>query len=199
MFSLAFCLNDRPSPFDFNSPWKLIESNDSLKIYRHPWPHTGIGTFKVETVFNAPMPKILKLITNINSYIFWVPNSLRAEQLSINDYKIVYYLAIEAPWPFSDRDWVNELTIVPGIDEKQITATFKAIDNILPIKKNFIRITEHYASWNLISLDFNRTRSIWQWHTDPGGSIPNWLVEWVARQQVIESLENIRNILKNEP
>ena len=45
-----------------------------------------------------------------------------------------------------------------------------------PKSDQYIRVTDHTAHWILIPIGPAKTRSIWQWHTDPGGRLPGWLI-----------------------
>ena len=105
-------------------------------------------------------------------------------------------MAVAFPWPARDRDWVNELTIQTSKNNDHMTITFLARDHFFPPKKNYIRVIDHVASWTLIPIDAQHTRSIWQWYTDPGGHLPNWLIDWAFRAQVLESLKKIKKRLE---
>ncbi len=145
------------------------------------------------------MDQVVALIRDIPSYVHWIPNCQTSKLLSKTQKpSMIYYIAVEAPWPVRDRDWVNELTIIPDLDKNELTATFKAYHGFMPPKDDYIRVTEHDAIWKLIPLSPQKTRSIWQWYTDPGGSIPDWLVDWTAETQLLESLENINRLLNGE-
>jgi len=194
----AHALQDPPdNPLEFEPPWELIETRDHIKIYKHPWPYKEIETYKVDTIIAAPRADILSFITNIDAYSEWIPNFKTARTLRITKQKtIIYYMAIDLPWPASDRDWVNELTVIQNKNNSSVTITFMAYDHFFPKQTDYIRVTDHLASWTLISIDENQTRSIWQWYTDPGGRLPDWLINWASRSQVIESLHKIKKRLE---
>ncbi len=194
----AYALKDSPdNPLDFEPPWKLIETRHQTKIYKHPWPYKENETYKADTIITAPIADILSFITNIDVYSEWIPNLKTARTLKITDKKtIIYYMAIDFPWPASDRDWVNELTVIQHKNKAWFTITFMAYDHFLPSQADYIRVTDHVASWTLIPIDGNQTRSIWQWYTDPGGHLPDWLIDWASRSQVIESLYKIKKRLE---
>lgn len=202
-FIFLFCLQTAcfaderpPSPLDFSKPWELLESKEDIKLYKHPWPYRGINTFKVDVILNAPLDEILSIIVDINSYRQWVPNCQKAKVLKkMNDGSFIYYLAADLPWPAMNRDWVNKLTIHHDADNNYVEATFTAVDNFYPKSDQYIRVTDHIAHWILIPIGPAKTRSIWQWHTDPGGRLPGWLIDWASRDQVMESIENIKRIL----
>jgi hypothetical protein len=194
--TVCFADKNPPSLLDFSKPWELLESKENIKLYEHPGPHGGIHTFKVDMMFNATPDEILSIIIDINSYQQWVPNCQKAKILKRrSDGSLIYYLAVDLPWPAMNRDWVNKLTILRDADNNYVEATFTAIDNLYPKSDQYIRVTEHIAKWILIPISPTQTRSIWQWYTDPGGHLPGWFIEWASRDQVMVSIENIKRIL----
>lgn len=180
-------------PLDFKPPWKLAASAKMTQIYKHPWPGHDIQTCKADTVIAAPLDKILALIVDVESYPEWIPQSKQARILKKRqNHTILYYMSMDFPWPASDRDWVNELVITANKNNSRTTITFSARAHLFPKQKGHIRVTDHHASWTLIPIDSNHTRSIWQWNTDPGGRLPTWLIEWASQSQVLESLERMK-------
>lgn len=185
-----------PRPLDFDPPWELVADRAHTKLYKHPWPNNGINTFKVVMTMDAPAEKILSVITDVALYPEWVPNCRKAEVIQKNgSTSLIYYLALDMPWPAMNRDWVNELAVVRDAGTGDIVVSFTAIDHLLPSRKGYLRVREHIAFWVLTPIGKNKTRSIWQWYTDPGGRLPDWLVRWATRDQVMRSIQNLNGIL----
>ena len=185
-----------PSPFDFKQPWEIIETREKATLYRHPWPKGGISTFKVDMEMDASADELLSIITDVRSYQRWVPYCRKVEILKkTGTGSFIYYFAMDLPWPASNREWVNKLTVSRNAADNSIRVSFMAVDYFYPKSNRYIRVKKHIAHWILIPISPGRTRSIWQWCTDPGGHLPDWRIEWASRDQVMESIKKIREIL----
>lgn len=191
-------LEDRPTALDFSSDWNLTDDAADIKIYRHPWPGDEIGTFKVVAMIDAPPQSLVHLMMNLEDYHQWVPNITHATLLQKHSSsEVIYTLGMASPWPLANRDWVNIMRVIQ-LQSSQIQIQFEALNHFYPEQDGFIRVKKNFGSWTLIPQEKNRTKLIWMWYTDPAGAIPNWLIKWGAKQQVMESITNIRKKLQSQ-
>lgn len=187
----------RPDPLEFSSPWKQWHEEQKIKIYHHPWPGDGIGTYKVVTVVDGSPRQLVNLMMRVDLYYRWVPNYLHANLLEKrSDTEVVYTLGMESPWPVANRDWVNLMKVTEDPKNGHTLIQFEALTDIYPEQESFLRVKRNFGSWTLIPVSPEKTQLIWMWYTDPAGAIPNWIISWGVKKQVIESISNIKKEIK---
>lgn len=176
--------------------WGKVLEESGVTLFVKTFADSGFNAYRSETILNTSIDSIVAMAIDVEAFTEWVQDTTAAfiiEKESEN--RIIYYMAIDAPWPIKNRDWVNRITVKRQSDPKRVTITYTAVPDVLEDKADHIRVTSHLAIWVLEPHGDQQTRSIWMGYSNPGGSLPAWLVNMTIRSSILKSTENIRHQL----
>jgi hypothetical protein len=182
-------LNILPVASD-NSSWELMIDIDNIKIYTRLWPGSDFVAIKGVQTINASLSTILANFIDIAAFPEWVKDAKEGFVISPFDqtYSRKIYLRMGLPWPLEDRDIVSGQHVTQDLKTKIIKITEWYEGDMLPIKKDVIRIPRLNTEFLLIPKAKNITQIIWQGHNDPGGFIPPFLVNWLIEDVFFTSM-----------
>jgi hypothetical protein len=63
-------------------------------------------------------------------------------------------------------------------------------------KPGIIRVKQFTGMWELIKINENETRVTTQCHTEPGGEIPAWVINYMIVTGPYETFMNMKKMLK---
>jgi hypothetical protein len=177
--------------------WELRRDEDGIKIYSRR-PHNGkIIELRLLTQYDATPQKLINILLDIDKYSEWIYGNKRAGVIKkVNDHDIIYFTEAHLPWPIQDRDLVTELTINPATPTTPLIIQAKSIQGILPPKPHYIRVPYSVATWHIVPEGNNKINIDYTFSLDPGGSIPNWLVNMTIASGPYKSFIKLRDILK---
>ena len=102
----------------------------------------------------------------------------------------------KAPWPVSDREATVENFIEQDPDTLTVMITQHGRPNYQPNDdKRIVRVAHLESRWVLTPLNNNTTHISYQVLSDPGGSIPSWLINMVAVSQPYKTLRGLSEML----
>ncbi|KYN85281.1 hypothetical protein ATY35_04405 [Vibrio cidicii] len=134
----------------------------------------------------------LRLLQNTDKVSEWVDNvsgSVVLKQISPSEN--IVYTQFSAPWPAKDRDMLTYSTF--RIDAEGFRLEISdAPQSILPPQADYIRITSVHAVWQLKKLTNGNTHIEYTVFADPGGALPNWLINKLAKESARTTFENLR-------
>ena len=139
--------------------------------------------------------QVKSIILNIETYPDWQHHCAETRFIEQPDENtIISYIHTSSPWPAADRDLVVKLT---GKSEKQdnFRLSFTAVDGFVPPKKPRVRMTYMKGFWELDKLDNGKVRIIHQVHADPGGGVPDFLVNAAVVDTPYKTMSNLRDQL----
>jgi hypothetical protein len=112
----------------------------------------------------------------------------------ISETENIVYTQFAAPWPAKDRDMVTYSKFV--IDDASFTLRIKdAPSNTLAEQEDYIRITRVKATWTLQKLTNGTTHIEYIAFADPGGALPDWLANDLAKESARNTFEGLRQQL----
>lgn len=134
----------------------------------------------------------LRLLQNTDKVPEWVDNvsgSVVVKQISPSEN--IVYTQFSAPWPAKDRDMLTYSKF--RIDAEGFRLEISdAPQAILPPQADYIRITSVHAVWQLKKLTDGNTHIEYTVFADPGGALPNWLINKLAKESARTTFENLR-------
>ena len=100
------------------------------------------------------------------------------------------------PWPASNRDFVAHLTVSQNPVTKIVEIDGPAVTGMVPEKKGVVRIDHSVGKWTIIPIDANHIKVEYTLHTEPGGSLPAWMVNMFAAEGPLEVFRSIKTQLQ---
>lgn len=185
----------RPASSQFN--WKLKSSKDSIRVYISDYPESDFKVFKtITTVKNAGLNEIASIILDVAHSERLYPD-VRDHQLLVthSDGHLVHYLQTGLPWPLDDRDGVYQLVSDYSKADKKIHIQIKCLESKLPVKKGVVRMTKGAGFWEIREITNELFEVTYQYHSEPGGDIPSWLVNTSLASVPHQTMVNLKKVI----
>jgi len=146
--------------------------------------------FGTTTMTVAP-DRIAAWIGAVHTYVDWQHNCEEARVLPQPDGSEWTYNRIGSPWPVSDRDVVLQSKRME-LEGGAIRIDFhdvEAADYAVP--RGVVRMPRLIGSYDLTPVE-GGTRVVYTLDSDPGGSLPDWLVRQASKDLPYFTLKNLR-------
>ncbi|PAU40110.1 hypothetical protein CKF94_03345 [Vibrio coralliilyticus] len=175
-------------------PWQFDSSNNGISIYIREHKD-GLVEVRAEMFAPTSYGAFLTLLEDSDNVPNWIDNVSHSRVLrQISETENIVYTQFAAPWPAKDRDMVTYSKFV--IDDASFTLRIKdAPSNTLPEQEDYIRITQVKATWTLQKLTNGTTHIEYIAFADPGGALPDWLANDLAKESARNTFEGLRQQL----
>jgi hypothetical protein len=172
--------------------WKLKQNKEGIEIYTKPLENSHLKGIKVKCALPVTLSQLVTVIMDVNTAAEWVYSTKSSTLLKkINPSELYYYSEVNLPWPISNRDFIAHLKVTQDPHTKVVTIDGPVISNYLPEKKDIVRVRSSYGKWVLTPLK-NNVRIEYTLETDPGGSLPAWLVNLFVAKGPHETFKNLK-------
>ena len=184
--------------------WELAKDANGIRVYtRSPGRRSiegiAVNEFKAITTVDAPLSAIVAVFMDVPSYPKWLSNCMAAEVLERNaPGKCKYHLESKAPFPFDNRDLVQQLSIQQNPDTKVVRVQLENLPAFIDTLDGMVRMPVAEGFWALKPLSAQQVELTFQYRFDPGGNIPAWAVNLFLVKSPYETLTNLRERLKEE-
>ena len=137
------------------------------------------------------------LLSEVDHYPAWgykVAESKLLTQTSVNE--SVYYSKLDFPWPLDDRDIIMRNNVVQDPLTGKIVATSVAAPGYIAENKDVVRIKNAKTIWTIVPGSGGWLYVEYYIYSDPGGSLPDWLVNMAIDVGPRETIKNIREFVR---
>jgi len=176
--------------------WKFESDGDGITIYSRE--HSD-GLVEIRARMFAPTSygAFLTLLEDTDNVPNWIDNvSLSRVVQQISASENIVYTQFAAPWPATDRDMVTYSQYT--VDEIGFTLNIQdAPSASFPEQEGYIRITSVKATWTLQKLTNGSTLIEYVAFADPGGALPDWLANKLAKESARNTFKGLRAQLPN--
>lgn len=181
--------------------WELIMSKDGIDTYRMTHPGTSICTFKGVGFVDSNIVIVGEVLRDILAYPEWFYSFKRAKILKkIDRNTYILHAVINTPFPFKNRDAVIEDNALYDFSKGTATITFRLAKNYnFPQQECCQRLLELDGQFYLEYFGKNKTKVIYEYRFDPGGSVPvNLANEFNGKYYPAVSIAGLREMVKKE-
>ncbi|WP_261886851.1 START domain-containing protein [Vibrio pomeroyi] len=177
--------------------WKLVRDKKGIEVYNRKIEGNDFKEFRAEADIQANLTSIIALFTDTSVGTQWVENIDKMEEIEhFSEAHTVTKTYTKAPWPVSDREAIVENFIEQDPDTLTVMITQHGRPNYQPNDdKRIVRVAHLESRWILTPRDNNTTHISYQVLSDPGGSIPSWLINMVAVSQPYKTLLGLSEML----
>ncbi|MFN0215222.1 MAG: START domain-containing protein [Saprospiraceae bacterium] len=177
--------------------WIFKNEKEGVKVYYRKT--SDVYELKLITSLKVSLSGLVTLLSEVDNYPRWGYKVAESRELKkVSDWEIYYYSRLDFPWPLDDRDIVVHSKMEQDPLTRRVTATSIAEPNYLPSNKGVIRMTNARTSWTLLPGPGGWTYVEYYIYSDPGGSLPDWLVNMALDVGPRETIKNIRSFVQQE-
>jgi hypothetical protein len=155
--------------------WELSKDEDGIRIYTRQRENSRLLSYRIETEVAGSLDAVYQQVIDFQEnkkYLERIDSLVVLEK--DRDNEILVYMLFKVPWPFRDRDFVNRMLI--NMRGDTITMESSPAPGKMPPRDGVLRIKEFSEQWVLAGKADNRTILSLQGHADPGGSLPDWVI-----------------------
>jgi hypothetical protein len=169
--------------------WNIIDEQRGITVSRREQPGRGLPAFRGQGPVQGGVLQILALMLDSDSVEHWAYGIDDARLLRrIDESQDLIYLYADVPWPVRDRDMVLRRTlrvIKPG-EEFQLDLACEP--NAVPEVSGAVRVKQCRSAFHLRRLSSGRTEVDYHMSLDPGGLLPKWAGNYVAKHVPFKTL-----------
>lgn len=182
-------INAKPS-----AGWNFESDQDGITIYSREHSD-GLVEIRARMFTPTTYSAFLTLLEDTANVPNWITNvSLSRVIKQISPTENIVYTQFSAPWPAKDRDMVTYSQY--SHDDIGFTLEIKdAPQTSLPKQDGYIRITDVQATWTLQKLTNGYSLIEYVAFADPGGDLPDWLANKLAKESARSTFEGLREQL----
>jgi hypothetical protein len=174
----------------------LVE--DGITVEKESKPGRTLPILFGTTTMKARPEEIAAWVGAVDTYVDWQHNCEEARVVLLPDGTRLSYNRIGSPWPVSDRDVVLRSTRT-NFDDGRIRIEFESTDDAkVPVPSGVVRMPRLVGSYDLTP-DAAGTKVIYTVDSDPGGSLPSWLVSQASQDLPYKTLKNLRERVATGP
>jgi hypothetical protein len=166
------------------SAWESVSNKNGIAVDRRAVDGSKLKEFRGRGTIDAPLTSILAVFSDVDHAVEWM-DSCRASSVVEDggDRLKVVYNRTRARWPVWDRDAVLRNNVYFDAAEGRVRIEFSTVDNDkMPPQKGVVRMPYLRGHWYLWPESPSRTRVEYQVHANPGGALPEWLVNYVSKE-----------------
>lgn len=178
---------------NIDESWKKILNKENIIVFEKKEERFNFSQFKGETILPFSVKHISRVIMRPLSYPEWLADCIHAKRLFTATLKV--HLITQPPWPLKARQ-VNVI-----IKKKK-----RANNTVITLNSTHLQtcIKEYDAIWfNFLHAEFtlipkgkNETLVRLELAADPGGYIPDFLIDATGWMIPYQSLRDLKNYLQ---
>jgi len=172
--------------------WKLEKSGKGIEVYTRHIPETSIKEFKAEMLIHANMKELEQALHEVNHHPEWMAGVEYTDVLNAEPEILQYNMHL--PFPFTDRYVVMSSKTESDAGTCKVTLTHS--DHPPGEVGDRVEIEYIEGYWLFTKVDENTTSVVYQFVTDPGGNLPDWLVNSFIVKNPYKTLDNLRDRLE---
>ena len=175
--------------------WEFVREREEVKVYRK---EVGDRTaFRGIGIIEGAPEKLVGIIHNPKRWKFWIDDLDEGKLLEKkSDFHFVFLQEIDAMWPVKNREIVFE-SIVSRVGPSQILLEMKSVNHPKAPANSNVRAKVSFTRYKIDPLEGNRMQVTFENLSDPGGRIPNFMVDWASKSFPVSIIEGLRKEMLN--
>ena len=180
--------------------WQLIVDQGGITLFAREVSGHSESQFKGVCMVSRPLASVISVLSDTASYPKWFFRCIEANKIlteNPSEFHFLLYVAIDTPWPFADRDVLYKTEVKIDFASGKVVIHSKALKTpLIPLKKQYVRITDSEQQWILERISLDRTRITFINRTNAAGPFASFISNPGIRDTMIHSLTNLTKILK---
>jgi len=200
LLTLLFTLFSITLPAQSHDPaegdgWILKKEKSGTKVYYRKT--SDVHELKLATTLNTSLSAVAQMLDEVQYFPKWgykISETRLVKRISPTE--MIYYARIDFPWPMNDRDLVLHTKLIQDPENRTVTSTSVAVDGHVPEYKGVVRMHKANTKWTVRPGSGNHVQLEYYLYSDPGGSLPDWVVNLALDMGPRETINRMRETLK---
>ena len=176
-------------------PFKKVVSSHGVTVYERTH-RSDLLELKARGIIHHPLHRVLDVLLDEKKIQEWQPLESFERLKTYSEYHFINYFAMDLPWPISNRDLVSETKIEVNEKKFYVMMRLKDIKGLKPERKGYVRLPVNEGYWFLKPVNRGESCEVeFLTRGDPGSWIPKWILNWVARKQIVKGFDRLRDRL----
>jgi len=186
-------------------PWKLVKEKAGIRVLTQKVEGSDYLAFEATIVIDASIAELLAVMYDTEACPEWLYECSKGFTLEARSFEENYvYELYDLTFPVSDRGVILRSTLVwdKGVarlttEEVQDFCEGRQDSRCQQVKAiGAFPLARSRGEYRFERLSAKRSKVRWRQHTEPGGSVPTWLVNVMIIDLPFESLKALREIVK---
>jgi len=170
----------------------VVRTEDGITVEEETAEGRALPIMIGTTTMKSTPEQIAAWVTAVHTYVDWQHNCEEARVLDQPDGSALTYNRIGSPWPVSDRDVVLRTTR-ESLEGGGLRLEFRSTDDAnFGVPSGVVRMPRLIGSYVLTPTDGGGTHVVYTVDSDPGGSLPAWLVRQAGKDLPYFTLKNLQ-------
>ena len=173
--------------------WENVGVFDGVKVAKKQVPGSDLFAFKGEITTNLHIGKVIATFLDRDQRKHWVDRFADQKMLEKPSPMVeIYWIHFALPFPISDRDYVLRAEAQPDATNHVFTARIKSVvDGRKGPDDCCVRAEAKNTFYRFEALPGERTKLMVEVHTDPKGSLPDWLINMIQKKWPSKTLSGL--------
>lgn len=184
------------SLFAQSPEWSESKRKKGIQVLTRPFIGSNLDEFLGRTEVDASISQVVALLTDPASCKNLYHQCKELTVLSGTEKKSIVYLRNGAPWPVNDRDLIMDRGFEQNDKSLATVMKIKRLDsNARPVPSGVTRMENFEGVWRIIPQTNGKLKIEYQAHFEPGGSVPQSVINLVLTDTPYESLLNLKTLV----
>lgn len=199
-WALAAGVAEAPVDTRLDPDWKLVSDRNDIQVYVRHTDTSRLKTFRGVARFQLNDEYALAAVYNdydaLPKWMYMIDSAVELRRDGpLHRY---LYATTDLPWPLTDRDTVVDVTVEQTLTprEEGIIIRMEGKTGMLPEKADYVRMPELHGMFKFRRLGNNELEATYEVILDPGGYIPGWAVNILARDIPYFTLDRLRRFVQ---
>jgi hypothetical protein len=178
-------------------PWELEAQDEDkdISVFTRTVDGSPLKEFKGVTHIKTDVSAFVALLRDTDSATDWMHNVKDFKVMTRpSDTENVVYTVNNTPWPVTDRDAYIR-SVMTATATGAVTSSLTAEPEFKEANEDYIRMPELKGSWVFTPQAEGMVEVVYQVHANPGGSLPDWLVNTIVVETPMNTLSNLQEIV----
>lgn len=176
-------------------PWILRSDKDGIQVYYRQT--ADVHELKLVTSMQASLASIAQLFDEVYNYPRWGYRLAEARLVKrVSETEMYYYVLLDFPWPLSDRDLIMHTRLDQDPNTRILTSISTAAPRMEPERSGVVRIRDAHSKWVIVPTGAGKVQVEYYLYSNPGGNLPDWLINLAADVGPRESIKKMRALLR---
>lgn len=185
------------------SGWRKVSDKDGIVAYMRHEKGSKIFEGKIIGTVDAPITALEALLRDASSmkdYAYNCSESYVVDLPGMEKSKdtLYAYQRMGMPWPVQDRDSVARICFTTDPKTGTIFADGEGLKSTYKLDPRVIRMPVCIARYTLVPKGKDKTELTMYGIADPGGNLPEWVINLFSQIGSIQTFKNIRRMAQEE-